>query len=66
MLFSSLRHLPQYAKLFSAAPSASTSSSSSTASPSLTPIPTIREWQEIIEQAWAVGALTASFSPPHS
>ncbi|GAA5892188.1 hypothetical protein JCM8208_001469 [Rhodotorula glutinis] len=54
MIFSSLRHLPQYANLFSAATSASSSSSSS-ASPSLAPIPTIREWQEIVEQAWAAG-----------
>ncbi|KPV76739.1 uncharacterized protein RHOBADRAFT_51737 [Rhodotorula graminis WP1] len=53
MIFSSLRHLSQYAKHFSSA--TSSSSDSSTASPSLAPIPTIREWQEIIEQAWAAG-----------
>ncbi|GAA5850813.1 hypothetical protein JCM9279_003934 [Rhodotorula babjevae] len=54
MLFSSLRHLPQYAELFSSTTSAA-SSSSSAASPTLAPIPTIRELQEVIEQAWAAG-----------
>ncbi|BGP45145.1 hypothetical protein JCM10450v2_000962 [Rhodotorula kratochvilovae] len=49
MIFSSLRHLPQYAAHF-----ASTSPrSGSGESPG--PVPTIREWQEMIEQAWAAG-----------
>ncbi|BGP13088.1 hypothetical protein JCM10213v2_001007 [Rhodosporidiobolus nylandii] len=66
MLFSSLRHMPCYASLFS--PSASSASSVSApstsptlaaataaAAPALAPIPTIKEWQEMIEAAWRAG-----------
>lgn len=54
MVFSSLRHLPQYAKLFAPAEKHVEDSPSP-----LAPIPSIREWQEMIEQAWAAGASRA-------
>ncbi|GAA5856437.1 hypothetical protein JCM8547_008743 [Rhodosporidiobolus lusitaniae] len=52
MIFSSLRHLPCYASLFSP-----TSPSSSLSAPGdrFMPIPTIREFQEITEKAWGAG-----------
>ncbi|TNY24223.1 peptidase family C78-domain-containing protein [Rhodotorula diobovata] len=50
MVFSSLRHLPQYAKLFAPAEKHDEDSPSP-----LAPIPSIREWQEMIEKAWAAG-----------
>ncbi|GAA6048034.1 hypothetical protein JCM3770_000158 [Rhodotorula araucariae] len=55
MIFSSLRHLPQYAALFASSSSRNGSAIDPAAVPSLAPIPTIREWQEMIEQAWVAG-----------
>ncbi|GAA5830527.1 hypothetical protein JCM11251_002502 [Rhodosporidiobolus azoricus] len=67
MLFSSLRHLPCYAPLFSAPLASSSAGSSgnqtkpSVGSPEagevlgLKAIPSIRDWQEIIEEAWRAG-----------
>ncbi|GAA5911388.1 hypothetical protein JCM5296_002967 [Sporobolomyces johnsonii] len=62
MLFSALRHLPCYAELFADSSAAACrislplgSTSSGAAQKTLAPIPTIREWQELIEKAWSAG-----------
>ncbi|GAA5919536.1 hypothetical protein JCM1841_000997 [Sporobolomyces salmonicolor] len=62
MLFSALRHLPCYAELFAVSSAAVSSISLSVGSTNsgagqktLAPIPTIREWQELIEKAWSAG-----------
>ncbi|GAA5900489.1 hypothetical protein JCM6882_001260 [Rhodosporidiobolus microsporus] len=71
MLFSSFRHLPCYAPLFAFDPTSSSTGASSSASVSgkrlalggaecegrdvVKPVPTIREWQDMIEEAWKAG-----------
>jgi hypothetical protein len=56
MLFSSARHLPAYSSFLTSSSSSSSTSVSTSTNESLAPIPTIREFQVMIEQAWKAGA----------
>ncbi|GJN87712.1 hypothetical protein Rhopal_000667-T1 [Rhodotorula paludigena] len=55
MIFSSLRHLPQYRSHFAASRSPDDPNGGAKNNLPLAPIPTILEWQEMIEKAWKAG-----------